>query len=386
VIGSPTYILPPDENGDPDDHLATTPAIRTFAYPGPTPVGAISIVADRAVSPGTVKLRNFDITTNTDPEYGWSAALTVGQAEDNLGRVFSYVTHPASGTPPGKTAPKGNYWVSWTGTGGIPNRRHTGPMEDAGEILEWMLSRSDLVIDRGRTGAAVDQLRGFKLAGYVDDPEITVEEWIRSNLLPILPITMRTGPHGVYPLVLRWQARHTDAVATLDTGRRDCWRLGGVRTEGTEDVASEIRLSYALDANTGKYTATLTLHGDPDLDAELRRNGGTNRVVLNRACMIARSRRPDSTAQVYAIETDWIYDDATAFRVAAWLASDRALPKQLIDLEVAPEYGYLQVGDVVTVTDPDLWLSDVVGIVVGRDPLATSTIPVSVRLLDPRVT
>ena len=50
--------------------------------------------------------------------------------------------------------------------------------------------------------AAAELLQGYLVDCYIDDP-VGVWEWVQGNLLPILPISIRYGPAGLYPVVWR---------------------------------------------------------------------------------------------------------------------------------------------------------------------------------------
>ena len=326
---------------------------RTGSKTGTTPGWIVNttnrwlLVAGHRVDATQVWVR--DLTSSVTVPY-WEA-LTIVHTQDLLSRTFAYVVLPNDVTKPSHYNVDGRYMCSWDAGGGMQNRRRTGPLEGAGDVIEWALGQSTLDIDRGRMAAASDQLNAFKIAGFIDDPEVTAWEWVRANLLPILPVEIRRGPDGLYPIVHRWTATADDAIEDLDAQRDGIERDGGAEYNSSRngEVANEIRVSYSYDNDTNDYYATAVVHGDPLLGSG---------ADLYRSSHCRRSRLQSATDQpmVYSERADLVYDPATAARIAHWLAASKAIPSRLITYSAPIRLMYLHPGDVVTITDTDLSL------------------------------
>lgn len=296
-------------------------------------VGAASVQVSDQVSPG------FTI-------------LPVETVVDARGTEVATVILPTSGS--GAYSAQGIYYVSWSFPNGwgLEHPRGGRPLTGAGDVLEWVLARSTMDVDRGRTAATVDRLNAYQLAGFIDDLEATAWDWVRANLLPILPVEIKRGPDGIYPVILPYDAISADAVAVIDVPRDGLYRSSAVEWQAAAAgrSANEIRVRYALDIDQGDYTRTLVVHGDPDL-------GTGDDLELHHACRRSRLQSPYSGPSVYTVSADLVYEQDTAARIGRWLASSMAIPSRRISYDAPIRLAYLQPGDVVTLTDPDLSLT-----------------------------
>lgn len=233
-------------------------------------------------------------------------------------------------------------WASWSqGSGGLLNRRQPGPIRTAGELLDYLLDRTQLRVDQGRLDAAIPQLDAFRVSGYIDSP-CNVWHWIRDNLLPILPVSIRRGPEGLYPVVWRYTATAEDAVEHLSADRLEVHRAARVRYTDVAEVYNEISLQWGLDARLRSYTRTTTMDGQP---------GGQ---ASTHALRVSYERYGRRVRDVQS--TDIVYEASTAAAIVSWLAAYHALPARMLEYVGAAELWHLEVGDVVTITDSEVRL------------------------------
>jgi len=296
------------------------------------------------------------IVDRADPGNRWTS-LSVTHMDDPRGREVATVQLPSTGD--GAYQADGRYYVSWSVNGGWAKEHYSGgrPLTGAGDVLEWALGLTTMDVDRGRVAAVVDRLNAFILAGYVDDLEASAWDWIRAQLLPILPIEIQRGPDGAYPVCLPYGATAGDALVALDAARDGLHRVSPVEWARTADGAvSEIRIRYALDEDTGEYSRTLVVHGDPSL-------GTATDLELNYHLCRARIMSPYSAPAVYTVQTDIVYDETTASRIGRWIAASRGVPARTVMYAAPVRYAWLQPGDVVTITDDAPYLTEQVCIV-----------------------
>jgi len=271
---------------------------------------------------------------------------------DGRGREVATVTLPTTGDAAYQA--DGRYYVSWSVDGGWAMEHYSRghPLTGAGDVLEWALLRATMGVDLGRLAAVADRLNAYRLAGYIDDLEATAWDWVRAQLLPILPIEIRRGPEGIYPVYLPHLATSQDSVADLDTARDGLRRSTPVSwSRSSGSMVSEIRIRYSPDEDTGDYARTLVVHGDPAL-------GSGVDLEVNHHLRRARLLSPHTSPTVRTVSTDLVYDEVTASRIGRWMAAGLSVPARSISYTAPNRYAYLQAGDVVTITDAEPYLTE----------------------------
>ena len=329
-----------------------------------------------------VDATTVDVLDEANLPSGTWVSLSVTHRQDGSGRTVATVTLEASGT--GNAADfnvDSSYVVSWgnsTNGGGLKNRRETGPMRDAGDVLEYLLNRSTLKVDRGRTAAAVELLRGYKIDGYWDDPA-GVWEWVKANLLPILPVYIQAGPDGLYPVVWRFDvlSAKESNVDVIDADRGDGTRVGFIKTASSlhGGLANEFRVAYALDDVGRKHRRVMTVHGDPD-------TASTAAFVPSIACRRSRSRYSPDTPSVMDIRSDLVYDASTAAAIGHHLALLHALPVRRVSYLCPKTYGHLRAGAPVKLTDTDVNFSNEPALIESIEDLGDDTIKIDLAILE----
>lgn len=302
-----------------------------------------------------------------------SEALSVVEMADDLGRQVSVVSLAAAASL--TWDPDHAYWVRWTQSGGLAG--HDGSeMTGAGQVLRWMLERSQAQIDRGRLAAALPLLDGYRIdAVVVASPEERIRplDWVREHLSPILPISMRRGPDGLYPVVWRYDAPSTDAVAVIDADAARAVRTSALGWSSVRDCYAEIEVWHRRDHRAQTYASRVLLSGDPQ--ARSRDDTAAPHALLRASWMAGVRRRRE-------VRSDVVADDATAGRIAAWLAQRYALPTREVVYHVGwSEVSHIEPGDVVLVRDAEVGLDEDVA-VVQAVTLAETWATVRVRLLE----
>lgn len=264
---------------------------------------------------------------------------------------------PASYQPVSGTA--ANIYVGWkddaTGGGGM-RARDGSTLERAADVLEqWLFPKLTLPIDHGRCAAAADLLGGVKLAFTVDT---ATSPWAfaKSNILPLLPVTIVSGPSGLYPLVWRFWATSADAVHRLDADKDPgIERTSGVSTD-RQTIYNDFSLEYGYTVRTGTYRGKARL-GALGLDVGL--------PSLHCTLSQQRYKRPDGQPLVVenTIQSPIIYDDQSARIILEWRAAAYALARRRITYELpVSRYGNVERGQVITITDSAMSLSSEVAL------------------------
>ena len=341
-----------------------------------------AIIADRPVKASTVYLRDMADAAST-----WQAG-TVETLTDGLGHVVAavrignleadpstFISDPADGTIDFSIG--GDYWVGWLDGGGELDDLGANAITGAGDILLRLLDETTVGVDRGRAAAVADLLNGYRLAGYTVDAEQTVVDFIARELVPLLPIALRQGPTGLYPVYLLPDPQPADAVAHLDADGDTIERVGAVSLIG--EPANDVTVEYLLDPVHDEHLGRVIAHGDEDrlavADNAASAGFGGQSTTLRARLSHARYGR-----QSLVVETDWVHDRATAELVAAHIVDREAMPHLDISYAVATDYGWLAPGDIVTLTDAELSLSGEVARVEAVEWLGDHAITLRLRV------
>ena len=363
----------PGTTGDQDKRGERYPIIigapGSATQDGSAPIHANSatfVLAGHAVAATTATLY--------DEEDDFSESLAITESADALGRVVSWINTTLATTI---TVTVGDaFWVRWTGGGGLQGPSGSA-MRGAGSIMRWMLQRSGARWDAGRTAAAIPRLDSYLIDCYIGatpDKRVSPLEWVREHLVPILPISMRRGPGGLYPVVWRFDAVEQDASGVIDADASRASRVGPVSWSARDAVKNQIVLRYGPSARTDKYTKRKGFCGDPllpALDTDLETN------LACRWSFGSFGSRPLERS------SDVLWDDATAGAVLAWWARRYALPTRSATYSVdAVTHGHLSPGDVVVVHDDEVGFVDQVALVDAVLWRTTGDLAISVRTLE----
>lgn len=255
-----------------------------------------------------------------------------------------------------------DYWACWgvedlfpNADGAMRNPWAAGELRGAGDVIRWALSLGHVPIDHGRWAAVSPWLNRFRIATYLNDVEQMPWGFVADDLLPILPVALRRGPDGIYPVLLDLDARRADAVFIITEGP-DFRQVGELTEEGDiGDIVNEVSISFAPDGD-GEYRRVLTLTATPDPD-------DADEVADPYAQLSAARYGVVQTSQV---STDVVYEPLTAHLVAAWLLRSRAFLSRSVDYLADVSWGIVQVGDLMQMSHASAGMTGRLGLVIGR--------------------
>jgi hypothetical protein len=254
--------------------------------------------------------------------------------------------------------------VTWDAGGGLVDQTG-GVLQTAGDFLAWLLSLTEQQVDHGRVNAARQALSAFKVGAYLDE-SVTVADYIRDAVLDIVPVSMMTGPRGVYPHVWDYTATVDDAVAHFDTTEDpDIERESLVTYEDADRLANTVDLVYRWSPLFDGYTSILTSRGDGSAPRLLFGPSAGQALSYYTDPVLARSVgrygiRRDT------VETAIVHDELTASRVLAWRSRRWALPSRVVEYTCPQRWAWIEPGDFITVTDPELAWSERLCLVQSR--------------------
>lgn len=355
---------------------------------------ALLLVAGHRVDASTVDIWYEDDSTPS----GWSVLVAepVDHQEDGLGRVCAVVD--LTGYAGGSTErTSSTYWASWRPAGAaccmlsedVPGGVAAG---GAGEALLWWLRRSSLRIDLPRFAALRAVLDGYRVSWYVDEP-VTPWQWISDYLLPLLPLSVTSGPRGLRPVLWPHDPRREEAAAhvTIDPGAG--WvRQGRITVDrGWSEIVQEVRLAYAVDAESGDSRRTaaiapadpsVTYASEPGATAGVGR--GARSGIYRSAHAESSWRRyvdPEQPWRVEEFDSEVVQEEATAARVVGWRIVAQGYAHRLVRYSVPVVDWHWDEGALLLWTDADVHLSAVLVCVrsVGRTDTGTWLVELQIR-------
>jgi len=236
----------------------------------------------------------------------------------------------------------------------------------AGDLLVYCAEASSLRVDTNEFRTRAEPLNAYKFSGYIDAEGVSPWEWATRNILSLLPASAYYGPAGLSLRVWDDTATTADAMATLDTATDPIVRVGPVQYE-SGNIVNELTIRYLPD-QSGAPTQARTITGRPTLAS------GSSEAYLSphAAASVSRLRGRDAAGELAgvrskSIESPFIYEEATALRVAGWMIRAHAKPRRVVtyrDTNGALEW--LEETEHVTITDSEIALSGALAMVRSR--------------------
>jgi hypothetical protein len=251
-------------------------------------------------------------------------------------------------------------YTQWTAAAG-QTYRGTG-LQFAGDVLRVVLQKSSLPIDWRRTEPVCRSL-AWEVGGYWDQAT-SPWEWVKSNLLPILPVSVVYGPQGIYLVRIETNPRRDMAVYHLRDGL-NCVIEG--RDVVSDQAVDTVSLHFAVTASKQEPKDSLTLGADRPMGKRVGRmaTGRVRRTVLDKPSAF------DLTSGV-------VWSAVTAGQICR---SQLALRSAHVVYEASADLraSFLSLGDVVLVTS-DAYHADRRPGVVTRIRRETSRVRISVMV------
>tara|TARA_R110000824_G_scaffold27515_10_gene93524 strand:+ start:1211 stop:2938 length:1728 start_codon:yes stop_codon:yes gene_type:complete len=354
IFGYPGTHPPVEWHGEGDStRMAATPGILvkidvTSESNATNP--AIILIAGHRTTGGagaTVDLWNEESET-------W-ISKPVLHMEDGKNQWVSYVSlQVVPMVPATEATPKSEFWVSWTGAGGVANEPSRGSLQGAGEIVRYLLDHSALRVDTLRSRAVLDEIDGYLLDFWINEPR-SPWEIITEDILPLVPLSPKVTPDGLAFVYWNWAAVADDAVHQLDIDRDFGERISRVEVSPFEDVYNVISIEYCETGSSGKATKTLTYtHAKEDLGSNFQHNP---------YCYESFTRYGERQGLV--IRAPVVEQDGTARAILDWKARFHCQTHRTVSYRLPQSALVYEVGDVVTLTHAEIAWASVVCLVTG---------------------
>jgi hypothetical protein len=290
---------------------------------------------------------------------------TISIADDSRGNTYSYIRLIPSDNVaiPGYSGSGDSreWWVYFTDGGGLANPFGDGDLKGAGDICRWALQRSGQRIDDGAWANISPILNQYNFEGYINDPKMTAFEWLNGNILPFLPIAIRMGPKGLRPVLIQmWALTHVTSTAAItvddDSNVTQVSPINTIRS--TSELVNELTLRWGKRGFDQSYSSMIRI---TNIESE-------EYDVVSDYSILSINRYGKKPA---AMDSDYIYDRDTAIKVAMDMVRSKCLPINTIEVDVDMELGWLQVGDVLDVTVPKIYLTNHKMVIMSRRWLET---------------
>jgi hypothetical protein len=273
---------------------------------------------------------------------------TVEHRTDAYGNLYAYTDVHNAGASFNRVS--GSHHVGWHFAGeptyGLRNPYGRGGLEAGGDVIRYMLELSGAAVDDAAFRSAEPALNRYKFAGYVNDATVTAWQLLSSQVLPFMPVQLRIGADGVYPVsLLPLNSIGQLPQLTLDAAR-GIVQVSPVQVlQRLADLTNELGIKYKRNDLQNKLMDTLIETADTTVSDRARLLEGQRSRELY-------GRRPGAT-----VDVSYIQEDSTAERVLRWLIYDRGFMHLAVQVQAAPRYGWLMVGDQISLTATDLALT-----------------------------
>ena len=321
-----------------ETNIPISPAY-VVAYDSTGPKPCYYVIAGHATNATQVKLYNNLGEETTE-------AVSTFINVDN--RTFSYVDIDGTSHSWTNSVAANNdrqVWVEWTNGAPYLNPFEDGDLKGGGDICLMLLQEITDSVDVQAWLALRPILNQYEFGGYVNDDEITIFEWLQKNIIPYLPISIVNGPKGLKPILDLFLDGADLAPRTKVTTGAEFFRAGPiVPLNSSEDIINVINIRYAVNGVTNTPTARMMVSNFIPPTPALG-------FALSPISKISRARHGIKRR---AIKLDYCYDWKTANKIAQNIIVTNGLIVQSIQYSVALHYGYLEIGDIIEITDNDL--------------------------------
>ena len=236
-------------------------------------------------------------------------------------------------------------WVEWNDGAPHPNPFGRGDLTGGGDICLYMLQQITDDIDYQSWDSLSVLLNEYKFGGYINDDKITIFEWLQKNIVAYLPISIINGPNGLKPILDLYLNGANLAPRLTITAGIEWFRTGPIVTQNSsEDIINQVMVRYAINGVNNTPTARISISNHKSPTPILG-------FGLNPLCEISKT--------IYGtrrrvIVLDYCYDWKTANKIANNIITSRAMPIKTIQYSCPILYGYLEIGDIIEITDNDL--------------------------------
>ena len=264
------------------------------------------------------------------------------------GRVFSFVqfTHTIGFQNPVDDE-SAKYYVSWMNGGGFKSTLSNESISNGGDLCLYLLSLGGQKVDFDSWRSIRDLLNAYKFAGYITEFDLTPIEFLENEIIPYLPISIVQSVEGLKPIynVLASGA----GLLAIDTivSNQEFYRASPISTlDDVTNLVNDFTLEYVFDEKENQHRRTIRITGE---SSDLYTN-------------VTSNQQAKESFQRYGIkskieQSNFIHDEDTAVQVVFDRIKFQSLPSRVVEYIGSSNYGYLNIGDIIRLSDDDASLS-----------------------------
>lgn len=356
VFGAPYYYPRPNNTNNFISYSSSkvSPAYevrRKFSGP---PAGARYNEVLILIANHEVKATHVHVHDNINNQ----AYLPVASEINVYGETVSLVNIDGAGLNHSKTLGAQqpiNYWIRWGDYGpgstvqtgnGHPNTFGFGTLEGAGDLCRFVLDKTELTIDWTAWDGIAPLLNTYKFAGYVNE-KILALEWLETNIIEHLPIEIINGPKGLTPIVSLYHYSNDlrEIAHVVDNSDFEIITPIASITEPTEIVNKPI-VKFAWSGDVERYKTTMMIDPSDFNGAQSFRDPYSD-LSFNRYGLHEKT-----------YELNYVYDLDTAVKILRDKVRLYGLGVHLVEVSADKRFGYINLGDVLTLESERLHITN----------------------------
>lgn len=299
---------------------------------------------------------NVDDGAVLDAENLYSDFLTSGFLQKINERSTSYLAVPSTFSGSSViTSPLTDDQLEYWGQieKGIKSPFGDDVLEGGGDVCMWALTSSNANIDYAAWYNLRQYLNQYKFAGVITDEQVTGFGWLQQHILPYLPIEIILSKDGLSPrlnmLALGVDVPINDAI---DAGAV-FYRLGPLTPMSEpSDIINEVTVRFAWDGARQSYISKAVVQAEiPEYSSSFGFLGTPIAITASQYAVVSQQIYGAKTA---TFDLQYVYDRVTAFKIALDMVRFKSMPTYVAQYAASPEFGFLQLGDVIELTDLDI--------------------------------
>lgn len=318
---------------------------ETVKYFGATP--AYVIFATFGASNNIwLAIASHDVTATTVRVYddiGNFRTETVEKFTRRDGRVFCFVkfTHPTGGFQNPVEDESSRYFISWMNGGGFKSPLTNEPISNGGDLCLYLLQISNQEVDFDSWIAIRSLLNSYRFSGYISNFELSPLEFLENEIVPFLPISIIQSNEGLKPVYNVLASGASLLAFEKIEANEEFVMNGGIQTiDDVSQIINDYTLEYVYDPKLSEYRKSIRITGESkDLYQD---------VTSNQMCV--------DSFQRYGLKSiiessNYIYDEDTAALIAFDKIKFKSQPSKVVTYITSSRYGYLNIGDIIELTD-----------------------------------
>jgi len=280
---------------------------------------------------------------------GWMDGL-IQIAQDVNGRDYSYVDQQSPIASHNFFIDREDtgavFWTEFNPLygGGVLNPFGPGLLTGGGDICLYFLGLSNIDYDYSNWHSIRSLLNDYKFSGYINDPEVTIWEWLQESIISLLPIEIINIGRGISPVV-NLLLDNNPIPSTYLIDNSDSRIITGLQPIDI-DIVNSVRINTSWDGQVEKFKSSTIVNCDNS--------------------QIARNSVDLYGVQELEVDSPYVYDPITASKIAHDIIALQGLKRYAIELSTTDRYSYISVGDIISISSDRLGFDSVVGQIIGK--------------------